>query len=146
MNFWQVVSRFILKQRILILLVLAAITFFLGSKIQNIQFSHSEANLLPRDHEENIKYDNFLEIFGEEGNMIIIAVQDSSLFKVENFNKWTAFSHRLYSFPEVDFSISVVDIQKLKKDKKNQKLYFEPLYECEPTSDYEVLNIRDELF
>ncbi len=78
MNFWQVVSRFILKQRIFILIVLAAITVFLGSKIQNIQFSHSEANLLPRDHEENIKYDHFLEIFGEEGNMIIIAVQDSS--------------------------------------------------------------------
>ena len=93
MNFWQVVSRFILKQRIFILIVLAAATFFLGSKIQNIKFSHSEANLLPRDHEENIKYDHFLDIFGEEGNMIILAVKDSSLFKVENFNKWNEFFH-----------------------------------------------------
>ncbi|MGB5322947.1 MAG: RND family transporter, partial [Lutimonas sp.] len=134
MNFWQVVSRFILKQRIFILIVLAAITVFLGSKIQNIQFSHSEANLLPRDHEENIKYDHFLEIFGEEGNMIIIAVQDSSLFHVENFNKWNEFSHKLDSFPEVDFSISVGDIQKLKKDKKNQKFYVEPIYEGKPTT------------
>ena len=114
MNFWQVVSRFILKQRIFILVVLAAATVFLGSKIQNIKFSHSEANLLPKDHIENIKYDNFLDIFGEEGNMIILAVQDSSIFKVDNFNRWNDFSHMLDSFPEVDFSISVGDIKKLK--------------------------------
>ena len=120
MNFWQVVSRFILKQRIFILIVLAAATFFLGTKIQNIQFSHSEANLLPRDHEENIKYDHFLDIFGEEGNMIILAVKDSSLFEVENFNKWNEFSHKLDAYPEIDFSVSIGDIKKLKKDKKNQ--------------------------
>lgn len=146
MNFWQVVSRFILKQRIFILIVLAVITVFLGSKIKNIQFSHTEANLLPKDHEENIKYDHFLEIFGEEGNMIIIAVQDSSLFRVDNFNKWNDFSDKLGAFPEVDFSVSIGDIQKLKKDKKNQKYFVEPLYEDAPTTDKEVDNIRDELF
>lgn len=146
MNFWQIVSRFILKQRIFILLVLAAVTFFLGSKIQDIKFSHSEANLLPSDHEENIKYDNFLSIFGEEGNMIILAVQDSSLFQVDNFNRWNAFSNRLDSFPEVDFSVSIGDIKKLKKDKKNQKFYVEPLYDENPSSDEEVDQIKKELF
>ncbi len=146
MNFWQIVSRFILKQRIFILLILAAATFFLGSKIQQIKFSHSEANLLPNDHEENIKYDNFLSIFGEEGNMIILAVQDSSLFQVDNFNRWSAFSHRLDSFPEVDFSVSIGDIKRLKKDKKNQKFYVEPLYDKNPSSDEEVDQIKKELF
>ena len=146
MNFWQVVSRFILKQRIFILLVLAAVTLFLGSKIQNIQFSHSEANLLPRDHEENIKYDHFLKIFGEEGNMIILAVQDSSIFHVDNFNKWNEFSHGLDSFPEIDFSMSIGDIKTLKKDKKNERFYVEPLYDQDPESDQQVKDIRTELF
>ncbi len=146
MNFWQIVSRFILKQRIFILVMLAAATFFLGSKIQQIKFSHSEANLLPSDHEENIKYDNFLSIFGEEGNMIILAVQDSSLFHVDNFNRWSAFSKRLDSFPEVDFSVSIGDIKRLKKDKKNQKFYVEPLYDENPSSDEEVDQIKKELF
>jgi predicted RND superfamily exporter protein len=126
--------------------MLAAATFFLGSKIQHIKFSHSEANLLPSDHEENIKYDNFLSIFGEEGNMIILAVQDSSLFHVDNFNRWSAFSQRLDSFPEVDFSVSIGDIKRLKKDKKNQKFYVEPLYDENPSSDEEVDQIKKELF
>lgn len=146
MNFWSVVSRFILKQRIFILLALGLFTFFLSTKIQNIQFSHTEANLLPQDHEENIKYDKFLDIFGEEGNLIILAIQDSAVFEVDNFNKWNNFSKKLDSFPQVDFAISIGDIKKLKKDKKNQKFIVEPLYQKTPTTNVEVKEIKDELF
>ncbi|MDH3322019.1 MAG: RND family transporter, partial [Flavobacteriaceae bacterium] len=146
MNFWSIVSRFILKQRFFILLVLGLFTVFLFSKIQNIQFSHTEANLLPKDHEENIKYDKFLEIFGEEGNLIILAVQDTAVFKAENFNKWNDFSKQLDAYSQVDFAVSIGDIKKLKKDKKNQKFIVEPLYKNKPVKDIEVLKIKDELF
>ena len=73
MNFWQVVSRFILKQRILILLVLAALTVFLASKIDDIKFSHSEANLLPEDHIENLKYNEFIKTFVKILTVVFIA-------------------------------------------------------------------------
>ncbi len=146
MDFWRVVSRFILKQRILILLILTAITIFLGSKIENIQFSRTEANLLPEDHEENLKYNQFLHIFGDEGNIIILAIQDPNVFKVDNFNSWNDLSKKIGSFAEVDFSASIGDIQKLKKDVENKKFILEPLYSKNPTTDDEVLKIKNELF
>ena len=146
MKFWQVISRFILTQRIFILVVLALITLFLASNIKNIKFSHTEANLLPKDHEDNIKYDNFLEIFGEEGNLIILAIQDSTIFKAANFNKWNDFSKEFDSFSQVDFTVSIGDIKKLKKDKKNQRFIVEPLYENIPSTNKEVQIIKDELF
>jgi len=146
MNFWQYVSRFILKQRIIILLVIASATLFLGSKIQYIKFSHTEANLLPEDHEENIIYNHFLDIFGDEGNLIILAIQDSAIFEVSNFNKWNDFSKKIDSSAQVDFTISIGDIQKLKKDKENQRFIVEPLYKNNPKSDLEVQKIKDELF
>jgi len=146
MNFWQFVARFILKQRIFILFVLAAITVFLASKIGNIQFSHTEANLLPQDHEENIKYDHFLEIFGEEGNLVILAVKDTALFNVANFNKWNHLTKDLESYSEVDFTVSIGDIKELKKDKKNQKFITKPLYDKEPSSNEDVKKIKHELF
>ncbi len=146
MTFWAKVSRFILKQRIFILLVLAAITAFMVTQIKYIQFSHTEANLLPNDHEENLKYDEFLRIFGEEGNMIILAVQDSAIYKVDNFNKWVALTQNLNKYPEVDFSVSVGDIKKLEKDKVNQRFIIKPLYTEPPKNDEEVAKIRKELF
>ena len=146
MRFWQIVSRFILKQRIFILVVLALITAFLASKIGDIKFSHTEANLLPSDHEENIRYDNFLDIFGEEGNLIIIAVQDSAVFEVDNFNRWNRFAREIDAYDEVDFTVSIGDIKKLTKDKKNQKFFLESLFKDRPSTDTEVEEIRKELF
>ncbi len=146
MNFWQFVARFILKQRIFILLVLAVTTVFLSTKIENIRFSHTEANLLPRDHSENIKYNHFLEIFGEEGNLVIIAIKDSTLFTVENFNKWNHLTKDLEAYDQVDFTVSIGDIKELKKDKKNQKFIVAPLYDKEPSSNEDVKKIKQELF
>ena len=44
-----------------------------------MKFSYTEANLLPSTHEVNKEYDKFLELFGEEGNIMIIGVKDSSI-------------------------------------------------------------------
>jgi len=147
MNFWSVVSRIILKGRIVILLLLAAATYFLYTQTANIKFSHTEANLLPSDHPVNIEYNKFLDIFGEEGNIIILAVQDSTVFNVDKFNKWNALSKQLATFKdEVDFTVSIADIKKLKKDNSNKKFTVEPLYKNNPKTDEDVQDIKDELF
>jgi len=146
MNFWVQVSRFILTKRILILTIIFLFTLFLGSKIKYLQFSHTEANLLPKDHKENIVYDKFLEIFGEEGNLILMAVHDESLFEAEKFNQWIELSHQLDSFPEVDFTVSVGDIKILTKDEENQRFKIEPLFEKKPETNEDVEKIRYELF
>ena len=41
---------------------------------------------MPKDHPFNVAYDNFVDVFGEEGNLLIIAVNDSLLFDKTNFN------------------------------------------------------------
>ena len=146
MNFWSVVSRFILKGRIPILVVLALITYFLSTQMQHMRFSYTEANLLPKNHEVNLEYNKFLDIFGEEGNLIILATQDSTIYTVEKFNNWNALSKNLDSFPEVDFTVSVGDIQKLKKDIKKERFITEPLYDKEPKNDIDVKKIKNDLF
>ena len=88
MNFWTKVARLILRNRIIVLILIAAATTFLALQTKNTRFSFSEANLLPEDHEANLEYNKFLEIFGEEGNLIILGVKDSTLFTPEKFNNW----------------------------------------------------------
>lgn len=146
MSAWNVISRIILKGRIFVLLVIAVITFFLSTQWQYAHFSNTEANILPEDHPINLQYNSFLELFGEEGNLILLAVKDTTVFTPEKFNNWNAISKKLSSFDEVAFSISLSDIQKLKKDDKNKKFIMESLIKENPTSKEEVLKIKDELF
>ena len=146
MNFWTGVSRLILKSRYAILILIAIATYFLAMQMQHMRFSYTEANLLPENHKINVEYKQFLELFGEEGNLIILAVQDSTIFTPEKFNAWNDFSKKIDSFPEVDFTVAVGDIQKLIKNSSEQKFDIEPLYENEPTTVEEVLKIKEELF
>lgn len=146
MGFWTLVSRLILKGRFVILVLIAAFTYFLASQMQYMRFSYTEANLLPKNHKINVEYDKFLELFGEEGNLIILATDDPTIFTPKKFNAWNNLSKKLDSFSEVDFTVAIGDIKKLTKNIKEQKFDIEPLYDKDPETIEEVLKIKKELF
>ena len=81
-GFWAKTARIILRNRILILIGIAAITVFLGFQWEKMRFSNTQANLLPNDHPVNLEYQAFLERFGEEGNTIVMAISDLSLIHI----------------------------------------------------------------
>ncbi len=146
MNFWTKVAGLILRNRYLVLVLVAAFTAFLASQTKYMKFSYTEANLLPENHEANIEYNQFLEIFGEEGNLIILAVKDSTLFTPEKFNAWNNLTKEIDATEEVEFSVSIADVQQLKADRKNRKFVLEPLLNKTPTTQKEVSAIKKQLF
>lgn len=146
MGFWAILSRFILKRRYFILIVIAAFTLFLASQMQYMRFSNTEANLLPENHIVNIEYNKFLKLFGEEGNLIILAVEDPTLFTPKKFNDWNNLTKNLNHFSEVDFTVAIGDIKELKKNAEEEKFDFVPIYTNTPKTQEEILKIKTELF
>lgn len=145
-NFWTKTARIILRNRILILIGIAAITVFFGFQWQNMQFSNTQANLLPDDHPANLEYDAFLELFGEEGNAIVLAVKDPSLFTVEKFNRWNILSKQLAAFPEVEFVVSTDNLQELVKDNERQEFILTPFLIGEPENQQVLDSLKQHLF
>ncbi|MFY9242962.1 MAG: MMPL family transporter [Polaribacter sp.] len=146
MNFWTKVAGIILRNRYLVLLCIAIVTALLASQIKNIQFSYTEANLLPENHEANVEYNKFLEIFGEEGNLVLLGIKDSTVFTPEKFNAWNKLVDKFDGLDEIDFTISIADVKELKKDTKKRKFVLEPLYKENPNTKEEVLAIKKQLF
>jgi hypothetical protein len=146
MNFWTKVAGLILRNRYVVLLIIAVFTAFLATQMKYMRFSYTEANLLPENHEANIQYNKFLKIFGEEGNLVILAVKDSTLFTPKKFNAWNKLTKEFDSLKEVEFSISIADVQKLKADRKNRKFVVEPLLKKEVTTQKEVSEVKKQLF
>lgn len=145
-GFWAKTARIILRNRILILLVVAAFTVFLAMQWKNMRFSSSQANLLPDDHPVNLEYQNFLSQFGEEGNAVVFAIKDNALYTPENFNRWNKLSKQLEAFPEVDFVLSTDNLKELIKDKDKQEFVMRPLIKKNPTTQAEVDSITQHLF
>ena len=147
MNFWTKVAGLILRNRYLVLIFIAGITAFLAMQTENMKFSYTEANLLPENHEANVEYNKFLEIFGEEGNLILLGVKDSTVFTPKKFNAWNKLVKSFDSLKkEVEFTLSIADVQKLKADRKKRKFVLEPLIKKEPSEKKEVLEIKEQLF
>ena len=145
-GFWAKTANIILRNRILILLVITALTIFLGLQWKNMRFSSSQANLLPDEHPINIEYKSFLKQFGEEGNAVVFAIKDSALFSPENFNRWNKLSKQLGAFPEVDFVLSTDNLKELKKNKEKQEFVLEPLLTKPLHSQSEVDSLAKHLF
>lgn len=146
MRFWNFISRIILKGRWLILLVLAGFTFFLTTQFKYLHFSYTEANILPKNHPINQQYDSFLKLFGEEGNLILLAVKDSTLFDAEKFRSWNALSDSIKKNSEVAVTLSLRDIQELKKDTVQQKFYYSKLFQNRDISQSEIDSIKSKIF
>ncbi len=145
-TFWTKTARIILRNRILILVLIALFTIFLGSQWKNMRFSSSQANLLPDNHPVNLEYKTFLEQFGEDGNAIVFAIKDSALFTAQNFNRWNKLSKQLAAFPEVDYVLSTDNLKELIKNKEKGFFELKPLIKKQPKTDLEVDSITNHLF
>lgn len=145
-KFWDVVARLILRNKIGILLSLIIITVLFSTQWKHMRFTYTEANLLPDDHEVNVEYNKFLNIFGEEGNLIVLGVKDTTLFSVEKLNAWNALSESFRNTEEVEAVISIKDLQKLVKNKKEEKFDLEPFIKDSITSLAQIDILQEELF
>ncbi len=83
---WIRIASFILRNRLSILIVLALATAFMGFQSRKIEMSYEYAPLLPKDDPANLEYEKFVEEFGNEGNLIVLGVQDSLFFDIQHFN------------------------------------------------------------
>ena len=129
LNIWGLVARLILRNRFLILLGILLLTGYWSTQWKNMQFTFTEANLLPDNHPENILYQSFIQTFGEEGNVIVIAVQDSSFYNPSQRLAWKALNEKIERYQEINFVLSTENIQELVKDNKNKSFVLKEVSE-----------------
>ena len=145
-GFWEAVARLILRNRIVILIMIGLGTALMVSQWNKMRFSYTEANLLPDQHHVNLDYNTFLDIFGEEGNIIVLGVKDSTLLTAQNFNAWNSFSKSIKKNENIEAVITLQDLKKLIKNQKKQQFNFEPIVNDSIRSNDELEQLQSSLF
>lgn len=143
--FWSNIAGLILRNRITFLLLLAAITIGLASQWKYIRFTFTEANMLPDDHPVNMQYKNFLSKFGEEGNLILLALDDPNIYTPDVLNKWIALSKELKQFKQIDAVISIDNLPILVKDTATQRFITHKFITKEVKTQAEADSLRQVL-
>lgn len=145
-GFWNFIASRILRNRIPIILILIGVTVFLGFQWQNMQFSFTEANLLPDDAPINKQYADFEEKFGSDGNVIMLATDDEDLFTPKNFKAWQKLADTLSTFPEIKSVIGIHNLQKLEKREDPKRFEMQPILESDAISEKQIEAYGENLF
>ena len=117
---WIFLSRLILKNRIIIILLIAGITVFMVKKGRDVRLSYSMAKLLPSDHPISLDYQVFLEKYGAQ-NVLVIAIEDSLISTLEHLLKWDKVTQDIEIINGVEQVVSFANLPVLLKDTANKK-------------------------
>lgn len=151
----QWIARFILRNRILILIVLGVITVFMGYQARKVEMDYNFAQLLPEYDSTFVEYKRFKDFFKEDGNQLILGTDFDNLKTLDNFNAWYDLGHQIKAMqapkvtwskskwdtviiPAVDSVFSVAHIFTLKKNTAEKQFDFINLIQEKPQSQREL--------
>lgn len=144
-KFWLNFAQLVLNYKLAIAIFLILTTIGLISQWKNIGFSFTEANLLPDNHEINVEYRKFLDKFGEEGVVIVMATEDSTIYNPKKFNAWSKLNQQIDTFEEVDFVVSFSEIKNLVRKENPKSFALEPITTKKEFDQKDIDNYKNKL-
>ncbi len=119
---WYKTGRFILQQRIILLVILIAATFFMGWKASKIQLSYDFTRALPTDNPKYRDYQLFLKKFGADGNTLVVGISSEQFYTPAFFNAVGSLHQQIKRIPGVTEVLSIPEVINLKNDTVHHQL------------------------
>ncbi len=119
---WQRLGRFILQYRVILLVVLAAMTGFMAYHASHVQLSYDFSRAIPIDNPKYKEYQEFKKKFGEDGNLLVLGIKTDKLFDAGMFNDYALLQNDLKKQYGVEDVIGVPGSMNLVKDSVSEKL------------------------
>lgn len=136
------ISRFILKHRTLLIVILALLTAFMAYKGQNVKLSYENSSLLPEKDSTRIEYQEFKKLFGEDGNVIVIGAVNPEIFNLDQFNAWSDLGDNIKKIDGIQEVVSITRAINLTKNEETHQFNIQPVVKTRPTTQAEVDSIR----
>lgn len=140
--FWYNVSKIILKNRRTWLAVILLLTAFMAFMASKITMSYELARILPQSDENYQIYEDFKTRFGEDGNVMVIAIKTDKIYELNNFNAWYDLSKKIKKIDGIKNVLSNTNLFGIKKDDSLKKFNFPPLVPIRPTTQAEVDSVK----
>ena len=119
---WERIARFVLKFRLLLLLILLAITGFMTYHASKVQLSYDFTKAIPTNNPKYQAYQDFKKKFGDDGNLMFMGVQTDKLFEEANFNAYVDLGQVIKKINGVEGVISVPTASTLIKKDSAEKI------------------------
>lgn len=140
---WRYLANKILRNKVTFVLVLLIITVFMGYEATKIQLTYTYPAILPADDPTYIQYENFRNMFGEDGSVMVIGLQDKELYKLDKFNDWYELSSKIKSIQGIQELMSVGKLYNIHRNDSLSKFDFKPIITSKPKTQKELDSLRE---
>ena len=120
---WEKIANTILRNRLSLILFLVISTVLMVYKTTQVQMAYDNPKFIPDKDDDMIAYQEFKEIFGDDGSVMVVGIKSNKIFELDFFNDWYDITHQLDTTPNIKQVISLANLITLSKESNYQ--YFE---------------------
>ena len=120
---WEKLANTILRNRLSLILFLVISTVLMVYKSTQVQLAYDNPKFIPDNDADMITYQEFKEIFGDDGSVMVVGIKSKKIFELDFFNDWYDITHRLDTTPNIKQVISLANLITLSKESSFK--YFE---------------------
>lgn len=139
---WASIARFILRNRIKIIIFLGLITAVMAYFAQTAEIRYDSPKLLPDHDTTALEYKEFKKCFGQDGSVMFIGISDEGLYQLGRFNQWYDLGNALKEVYGVKAVVSVARLQNLHKNDSLGKFENLPIVTHRPQTQSEIDSIK----
>ena len=125
---WIKIAGILLRNRMAFIIGVLLITVFMGFQIPKVEMSYEYSNLLPATDSAYLDYLDFHEKFGQEGNVMVFAIQDYDFYQLDKMNDWISMCDSLKALHGIVALVDITHSFNLHKDTLNKKFDIQPIF------------------
>lgn len=129
---WTRLAHSILKFRLPLLIILVILTAFFGYQARKVEWSFDLAKTVPDTDPDMVYFQEFKKLFGEDGNILAIGINDSAIYELENFRRFDYLSDEIARIGNITNVLSLPNLQHLVKNNEEKKLEMKPFFDSMP--------------
>lgn len=141
-NFWKKIAGLILNYRLTWLFVILSITGLMGYRASQLELSYELAKILPQSDESFQLYERFKQRYGEDGSVMLIALESDDIYQLDVFRDWHALSRAIKSIDGISNVASNTNLFEIINLEEEKKFDFKPISPEAPSTQAEVDSIR----
>ena len=135
---WYKLGQFILKFRIILIIILGLFTVVMSYFTSKVQLSYDFSRAVPTDNQKYIDYQKFLKQFAADGSSIVLGIESNKMYTPAVFNQIAQFHQNLKKVNGVIDVLDVSEAVEIVKDDSSGKLIPHKIFPLKATSQAEM--------
>ncbi|MEZ0609152.1 RND family transporter [Fibrella sp. WM1] len=139
---WSRIAAFILSNRLVLLILVALGTVFMGYHAAQVKLSYEFARILPVTDPDSKQYQAFKDRFGEDGNIMVVGVETDSMYQLPFLRDWQQLNRQIKQIDGIRDVVSNTGLYTITLNDSTDRFQLQPVAKELPKTQAEADSLR----